>query len=54
MVVNVSNNSTNKEEHEEHMRVKLQVLREHKLYAKLSKCEFYKDRIKYLGQIISD
>ena len=54
MVVNVSNNSTNKEEHEENMRVKLQVLREHKLYAKLSKCDFYRDRIQYLGLIISE
>ena len=32
----------------------LQLLREHKLYAKLSKCDFYRDRIHYLGHIISD
>ena len=32
----------------------LQLLREHRLYAKLSKCDFYKDRIHYLGHIISD
>ena len=31
----------NEEEHEEHLRMLLQVLREHKLYAKLSKCVFY-------------
>jgi hypothetical protein len=31
----------------------LQVLREHKLYAKLSKCIFYKKKIHYLGHIIS-
>jgi hypothetical protein len=29
------------EEHEEHLRLVLQVLREHQLYAKLSKCSFY-------------
>ena len=32
--------SKNKEEHEEHLRLTLQVLREHQLYAKLSKCDF--------------
>ena len=35
--------SKNEEEHEEHLRLKLQLLREHKLYAKLGKCNFYKD-----------
>ena len=32
----------------------MQLLRDHKLYAKLSKCDFYRDRIHYLGHIISD
>jgi hypothetical protein len=31
----------------------LQVLREHQLYAKLSKCSFYQKQIHYLGHIIS-
>ena len=31
----------------------LQLLREQKLYAKLSKCDFYKTKIHYLGHIIS-
>ena len=31
----------------------LQLLREHELYAKLSTCEFYKDKIHSLGHIIS-
>jgi hypothetical protein len=30
-----------KEEHEQHLRMVLQVLREHQLYDKLSKCPFY-------------
>ena len=30
----------------------LQVLREHQLYAKFSKCDFYKPHIQYLGHII--
>ena len=42
----------NEKEHEEHLRLTLQVLREHQLYAKLSKCDFYRDRIQYLGHII--
>jgi hypothetical protein len=41
------------EEHEQHLRMVLQVLREHKLYAKLSKCSFYQRQIHYLGHIIS-
>ena len=45
--------SKNEEEHEEHLSLTLQLLREHQLYAKLSKCEFYRDRIQYLGHIIS-
>jgi hypothetical protein len=32
--------SRNEEEHEEHLRLVLQKLRENQLYAKLSKCEF--------------
>ena len=31
----------------------LQVLRDHQLYAKLSKCSFYQRQINYLGHIIS-
>ena len=45
--------SENEEEHEEHLRLTLQLLREHQLYAKLSKCDFYRERIQYLGHIIS-
>ena len=37
--------SKNEEEHEEHFRLTLQLLREHQLYAKLRKCDFYRDRI---------
>ena len=32
----------------------LQVLREHQLYTKFSKCDFYKPQIQYLGHIISE
>ena len=46
--------SKNEEEHEEHLRLTLQLLREHQLYANLTKCDFYRDRIQYLGHIISE
>ena len=42
-----------KEEHEEHLCIVLRLLREHQLYAKFSKCDFYKPQIQYLGHIIS-
>jgi hypothetical protein len=41
------------EENEQHLRMVLQVLRKHQLYAKLSKCSFYQNQIHYLGHIIS-
>jgi hypothetical protein len=45
--------SKTEEEHEQHLRMVLQVLREHQLYEKLSKCSFYQRQIHYLGHIIS-
>ena len=41
------------EEHENHLRMILSVLREKKLYAKLSKCEFWLPEVKFLGHVIS-
>jgi hypothetical protein len=41
------------EDHEHHLRMVLQVLREHHLYSKLGKCSFYQKQIHYLGHIIS-
>jgi hypothetical protein len=46
--------SKSEEENEHHIRLVLQVLREHHLYAKISKCYFYQDKILYLGHIISE
>jgi hypothetical protein len=45
--------SQTKEEHDEHLRLVLQCLRENNLYRKLSKCSFYQMKIHYLGHIIS-
>jgi hypothetical protein len=41
--------SKNREEHEEHLRLVLQVLREHQLYAKFSKCDFFSEVDTLLG-----
>ncbi|KAE8798064.1 hypothetical protein D1007_26675 [Hordeum vulgare] len=45
--------SETEEEHEEHLRLVLDKLREHKFYAKFSKCEFWLKEVVYLGHIIS-
>ena len=45
--------SKNEAEHEQHLRIVLQRLRDHKLYAKFSKCEFWLDTVKFLGHNIS-
>jgi hypothetical protein len=45
--------SRSEEEHEEHLCLVLQKLRDHKLYAKLSKCEFWLKQVAFLGHIIS-
>lgn len=40
------------EEHEHHLRLVLQQLREHRLYAKFSKCEFWLPQVAFLGHIV--
>ncbi|KAE8768990.1 polyprotein [Hordeum vulgare] len=45
--------SKTEEEHEEHLRLVLDKLREHKFYAKFSKYEFWLKEVVYLGHIIS-
>ena len=45
--------SQSKREHEDHLRVVLQLLRDHQLYAKFSKCEFLLIEVRFLGHIVS-
>ena len=45
--------SKSKKEHEEHLRMVLEILREKKLYAKFSKCEFWLDSVSFLGHVVS-
>jgi hypothetical protein len=40
-------------EHEKHLRLIMEKLREHKLYAKFSKCEFWLNKVGFLGHIVS-
>ena len=40
-------------EHEYHLRIVLQVLRDHQLYAKFSKCEFWLTEVRFLGYVVS-
>jgi hypothetical protein len=44
--------SRSEEGHEEHLHLALQKLQEHRLYAKLSKCEFLMKQVAFLGHII--
>src|SRR3954469_4317302 len=45
--------SRNEEEHKEHLRLVLEKLRDHKLYAKFSKCEFLLKEVGFLGHVVS-
>jgi hypothetical protein len=40
--------------HEEHLRIVLTRLREHKFYAKFSKCDFWLKEVQFLGHILSE
>jgi hypothetical protein len=45
--------SKNEEEHEEHLRLVLQKLRDNQLYAKFSKCEFWLKQVSFLSHVIT-
>ena len=45
--------SLSEEEHEDHLRIVLQLLRDHRLYAKFSKCEFWLIEVRFLGHVVS-
>ena len=44
--------SKSEEEHKEHLRAVLKILKEKMLYAKLSKCKFWKQEVKFLGHVV--
>ncbi|GJS53366.1 putative reverse transcriptase domain-containing protein [Tanacetum coccineum] len=45
--------SKSEEEHEQHLRIVLEILRQKKLYAKFSKCELWLQQVAFIGNIIS-
>jgi transposase InsO family protein len=46
--------SKTREEHDEHLRLVLERLKNRKLFAKLSKCEFYMKELTFLGYVVSE
>ncbi|GJV37936.1 hypothetical protein Tco_0466218 [Tanacetum coccineum] len=46
------NKLTNKEEHAEHLKLILELLKKEQLYAKFSKCEFWIPKVQFLGHVI--
>ena len=45
--------SRSEAEHRKHLRITLQLLRNHQLYAKFSKCDFWRDEVKFMGHVVS-
>ena len=46
--------SKDQENHDTHLRVMLETLRNERLYGKLSKCEFWLREVSFLGHIVSE
>ncbi|GJZ32684.1 putative reverse transcriptase domain-containing protein [Tanacetum coccineum] len=44
--------SKNKDEHKEHLKAILELLKKEKLYAKFSKCDFWLESVQFLGHVI--
>ena len=52
-IVDILVYSRDEQEHEQHLKIVLQTLREKKLYAILSKCDFFLKEVSFLGHIVS-
>ncbi|GJZ17962.1 putative reverse transcriptase domain-containing protein [Tanacetum coccineum] len=46
--------SKNKREHEEHLKIILELLKKEQLYANFSKCDFWLDSVQFLGHVIDN
>ncbi|GJS82317.1 hypothetical protein Tco_0748858 [Tanacetum coccineum] len=49
----ISDIPVSKEEHEVHLKLVLETLRKEKLYAKFSKCEFWLEKVHFLGHVVN-
>ena len=45
--------SKSEEKHEGHLRIVIQALRDHRLYAKFNECEFWLTKVRFLGHVVS-
>jgi hypothetical protein len=45
--------SKTRDDHARHIHIVLQKLRKHRLYAKFSKCEFWLEKVSFLGHVLS-
>ena len=45
--------SKSEKDHEGHLRIVLQTLREHQWYVKINKCEFWLTKVRFLGHVVS-
>ena len=45
--------SKSREEHERHLSIVLQTLKNMQLYVKLKKCEFWLDKVSFLGHVVT-
>nr|GFA81608.1 hypothetical protein [Tanacetum cinerariifolium] len=52
MLFGLTNTPTNKVDHEEHLKTILELLKNEKLYAKFSKCDFWLESVHFLGHVI--
>ena len=53
-IVDILVYSKDREDHDTHLRVVLETLRNEHIYAKLSKCEFWLREVSFLGHIVSE
>ncbi|GJT10070.1 putative reverse transcriptase domain-containing protein [Tanacetum coccineum] len=54
MLFGLTNAPANKEEHEKHLKIILELLKKEQLYAKFSKCDFWLESVQFLGHVINN